>query len=215
MNTSIKIKVDGLLLSTLIKLQAIAFALEYMSTSQSVDLFTNNQALLDMCNSINDVSGPDFHNKCWIEKKHIHQVISKKGLSITWNKVKDYSGVVGNKYANFYANATVTFRSFLPFVVFYRFFNVEGRLISRNAHYIAKILFNAVYSVGWETRCVGNVISADLCGYFNKAKTFCVWHPDNKIRFAYICTTLVMLWSYFMKILYHCLLVAKKKRCII
>ncbi|KAG9304762.1 hypothetical protein G9A89_003936 [Geosiphon pyriformis] len=102
--------------------------------------------------------------------------------------------------------------SFLPLMMSYCFLNVEDRSVIGNAYYVVKNLFNAVYSVGWETRCVGRIIGAELCGHFDKAKTFCVWHPNGKIRSDCICTVLVALWSYFIKAFYYCLPVAKRKK---
>ncbi|KAG9288619.1 hypothetical protein G9A89_006720 [Geosiphon pyriformis] len=125
---------------------------------------------------------------------------------------KDHSGVVRNEYANFYANATITSKSFLSFVVPCCFFNVEGRPVFRNACHIAKKLFNAVYSVGWEAKYVGSIISVDLCDCFDKARIFCVWHSNGKIKSDYINTASVTLWSYFIKALHYCLPVAKKKK---
>ncbi|KAG9286753.1 hypothetical protein G9A89_012303 [Geosiphon pyriformis] len=181
-NASIRVKMNELLSSTLVELQAIVLAL--------------NQASLNMYNFGSSMSGPNFHDKCWIKKKHICHVISRKSLSITWNKVKDYSGIVGNKYANFYADATTIFKSFLSLVIFYCFLNVEDRPVSENAYYIAKKLFNAA-------KCVGNVISVGFCDYFDKARTFCVWHPDGKIKFGYTSTVSAALWLYFIKALHH------------
>ncbi|KAG9303064.1 hypothetical protein G9A89_000096 [Geosiphon pyriformis] len=166
-NTSVGVKIDGLLSSILVKLQAITLVLD--------------QALLDLCKSAGSMVGSDFCNKCWIKKEHICCVISKKDLSITWNKIKDYSGIVGNKRANFYANAAVVSEFFLSLVVFYHFFNVEGK----------------------SARCVSSIISVSLSDCFNKAKTFCVWHSDNRIRSGYTSPMSIIFWSYFMKAFYH------------
>ncbi|KAG9283981.1 hypothetical protein G9A89_005488 [Geosiphon pyriformis] len=164
------------------KLQVIVLALKCVSASRSVNLFTDSQALLDLCKSGGGVFSPDFHDKCWIEKEHICCVISKKSLLVIWNKVKGHSGVVENKCANFYVDAAVASKFFLPLVVPYRFLKVEDRPVSGNACHVAKKLFNAVHSVGWEAKCVGSFISVGFCDRFDKAKTFCVWHPDGKIK---------------------------------
>ncbi|KAG9288053.1 hypothetical protein G9A89_017648 [Geosiphon pyriformis] len=184
-NISIRVKMDGLLFSTLVELQAIALALEYVPISWSVVLFTDSQASLDLCESGGGVFSLDFHDKCWIKKEHICCVIFKKGLSVTWNKVKGHSGVVGNKRANFYADVTVASKFFLPFVVPYCFLRVEDRPVFKNARHVAKKLFNAVHSVSWEAKCVGSFIKAGLCDRFNKTNTFCVWHLNGKIKSGY------------------------------
>ncbi|KAG9291372.1 hypothetical protein G9A89_003476 [Geosiphon pyriformis] len=211
-NVSIGVKVDGLLFSTLVKLQVIALVLECAPVFQSVNLFIDSQTSLDLYKSNGGVFSPDFCDKYWIGKEHIHHVISKKGLSVTWNKVKSHFGVVGNKCADFYANAAVVSKFFLPLVVPYYFLKVEDRPVSRNACHVAKKLFNAVHSVGWEAKCVGSFVSVGFCDYFDKAKTFCVWHPDGKIKSGYTSSASVILWLYLIKALYHHLLVTKKKR---
>ncbi|KAG9284908.1 hypothetical protein G9A89_006286 [Geosiphon pyriformis] len=189
-NTSVGVKIDGLLLSTLVEIQAIALALEF-------DLYINSQALLDLCKSAGSMAGPDFHNKCWIEKKHIYHVIAKKGLLVTWNKVKDHSGVIKNERADFYANATVTSKSFLSIVVSYHFLVVEGRSVSGNAYH---------------AKCVNSIISVGLGDHFDKARTFYDWHLDGRIRSGYTSTALVTLQLYFMKTFYYRLPMAKRKK---
>ncbi|KAG9305670.1 hypothetical protein G9A89_022592 [Geosiphon pyriformis] len=186
-NVSIGVKIDGLLSLTLVELQVIALALECVPVSQSVNLFTDSQASLDLC---------EFGG----------------GLSVTWNKVKSHSGVVGNEYANFYTDAAVASKFFLPLVVPYRFLRIEDRPVSRNACHIAKKLFNAVHSVGWKAKCVGSFVSTGLCDHFDKIKTFCVWHSDGKIKSDYTNSASVTLWSYLMKALHYHLPVAKRKR---
>ncbi|KAG9306459.1 hypothetical protein G9A89_003569 [Geosiphon pyriformis] len=83
---SVEIRVYGLLSSTLVELQAIALALECISTSSSVMLFTDSQASLDMCASLVNSVGPNFCDKCWIEKEHIHITIASKKLLKKWYK---------------------------------------------------------------------------------------------------------------------------------
>ncbi|KAG9301447.1 hypothetical protein G9A89_018119 [Geosiphon pyriformis] len=72
---------------------------------------------------------------------------------------------------------------------------IEDRPVSRNACHIAKKLFNAVHSVGWEAKCVGSFISVDLCNCFDKTKTFCVWHPDGKIKSGYTMAKMKKLYN--------------------
>ncbi|KAG9289064.1 hypothetical protein G9A89_004159 [Geosiphon pyriformis] len=139
-------------------------------------------------------------------------LVELKDLSVTWNKVKGHSGVVENKCADFYADAAVVSKFFLPLVVLYHFLRVKDRPVSRNACHIAKKLFNTVHSVGWEAKCVGSFVRIDLYDHFDKANTFCVWHPDGKIKSGYTSSALATLQLYLIKALHHCLLVAKRKR---
>ncbi|KAG9293355.1 hypothetical protein G9A89_007601, partial [Geosiphon pyriformis] len=202
-NTSVGVKVNGLLLSILVEMQTIALALKCVSTSRLVILYINSQASLDLCKFTSDVAGFDFHDKCWIEKKHIYCIIAKKIY---------HFGVVGNKRADFYADAAVTSKFFLSIVILYHFLVIEGRLVSENAYHVAKKLFNAIYSVGWKTKCVSSIIGAGLSNHFDKARTFCIWHPDGRIKSGYTSTASVTLWSYFIKTFHHQLSVAKRKK---
>ncbi|KAG9286478.1 hypothetical protein G9A89_014644 [Geosiphon pyriformis] len=175
-DTSVGIKINGLLSSTLVELQTIALALEY------------SQASLDLCKSAGNMAGSDFCDKCWIKKEHICY----------------HSDVIRNERANFYVDAAVTSEFFLSLVVPYHFLNVKDRFVFRNACHVAKKLFNT-------TRCVGSVISVGLSDHFDKARTFCVWHPNGRIRSGYTSAVSAAFWSYFMKVLYYCLPMAKKK----
>ncbi|KAG9290584.1 hypothetical protein G9A89_020954 [Geosiphon pyriformis] len=86
-NLGLGVGVQGLVLFTLMELQAIALALECMPAAHSVYLFLDNQAALDACRSEFDLMCSDFHNWCW-------------------HKIKSHSGILGNNSANSIANAT-------------------------------------------------------------------------------------------------------------
>ncbi|KAG9292150.1 hypothetical protein G9A89_005294 [Geosiphon pyriformis] len=94
---SIDMHVHDLLSLTLVELHAIALALECVPVFSVVILLTDSQALLIMCDFSSSASNPNFHYKCWIKREHICHFISSKKLSVTWRKVKGYSGVVGNE----------------------------------------------------------------------------------------------------------------------
>ncbi|KAG9300159.1 hypothetical protein G9A89_010569 [Geosiphon pyriformis] len=180
---SIGVSINGLLSLTLVELQAITLALKCMSGSSSVVLFMNSQASLNMCCSGSGGFGPDFWDKCWIEKEYIGQIISRKGLS----------------RANFYANSTVTSSFILTSVVPFHFLRVEKRPVSGNAHQFVKTLFNVINFVGWEARCASVFVDAILYGGFDRARTFNVWHSDGKIGSDFTSSTSMSLRLYFMK----------------
>ncbi|KAG9298241.1 hypothetical protein G9A89_002729 [Geosiphon pyriformis] len=100
------IGVLGLLFSTLAEMQAIALALECVPPSSSVHLFSNSQTALDACKSELGLVCPDFYNPCWVKHQLIMNTICNKNLKMNWHKVKDYSGVVENKYADAIARAS-------------------------------------------------------------------------------------------------------------
>ncbi|KAG9303562.1 hypothetical protein G9A89_018458 [Geosiphon pyriformis] len=75
--------VQGLMLFTLVKLQAIALALECVSAACSVNLFLDSQAALDACKSELSLVCSNFHNQCWVEHWHIRNVIHSKNLRVS------------------------------------------------------------------------------------------------------------------------------------
>ncbi|KAG9291557.1 hypothetical protein G9A89_021976 [Geosiphon pyriformis] len=184
-NISVGVRVHGLLSSTLVKLQVIALALECVPASSAVTLFMNSQVSLDMCKFGVSVPGPDFHRKCWLKKKHICQSISKKNLLVTWRKVKEHSGVVGNEQADFFANMAVASKSMLSLNVPYHFFSVENWLVLGNVHYFVKGLFDAIYFVNWEFKCAFYIVNKNFACIVNMSRSFNIWHPNGKIRSGY------------------------------
>ncbi|KAG9291573.1 hypothetical protein G9A89_021992 [Geosiphon pyriformis] len=83
------VRVNGLLSSTLVELQAIALALECVSFLSLVCLYSDSQTALDVCKSELHLICPDFHIQCWVE--------------LEWVKVKSYSGAVGNNRVDAFA----------------------------------------------------------------------------------------------------------------
>ncbi|KAG9304324.1 hypothetical protein G9A89_019886 [Geosiphon pyriformis] len=92
--------VQDLMLSTLAELQAVVLALECVSVDCSVRLFLDSQAALDAYKSEVDLVCPDFRNWCWVERRHIRNIICGKNLKVSWHKVKGHSSVLGNNCAN-------------------------------------------------------------------------------------------------------------------
>ncbi|KAG9293913.1 hypothetical protein G9A89_019251 [Geosiphon pyriformis] len=82
----------------------LVLALECVPVDCSVHLFLDSQAALDACKSEVDLVCPDFHNQCWVEHQHIRNIIHEKNLKVSWHKVKDHSGVLGNDCADSIAN---------------------------------------------------------------------------------------------------------------
>ncbi|KAG9294353.1 hypothetical protein G9A89_001858 [Geosiphon pyriformis] len=147
-DNGVKVRMSGLLLSALIKLHTIAFALECIQISSSVTLFINSQTSLDAYNFYKNFSGLDFHDKCWIERDWICQNIASKNLLVAWNKIKSHSGVYGNEHADLLANAVTIFVIVLSVETSCRFLSIEEKPVSRNAHHFVRHLFDAVSFVG-------------------------------------------------------------------
>ncbi|KAG9291577.1 hypothetical protein G9A89_021996 [Geosiphon pyriformis] len=61
------VRVNSLLSSTLVELQAIALALECVPPHSLVCLYSDNQTALDVCELELRLICPDFHVRCWVE----------------------------------------------------------------------------------------------------------------------------------------------------
>ncbi|KAG9307317.1 hypothetical protein G9A89_017145 [Geosiphon pyriformis] len=123
--------------STLAELQAIVLALECMPAAYSVNLFSDSQAALDICRSELSLMCSDFCNQCWVERQHIQNVIHSKNLRISWHKIKNHSGVLGNNHANSIADAASLSGWYLPLRVNEHFLLVDGGVVSGNSkHFV-------------------------------------------------------------------------------
>ncbi|KAG9297496.1 hypothetical protein G9A89_020898 [Geosiphon pyriformis] len=202
---SIRVKVHGLLSSTLVELQAITLALECVPAYSIITLYTDSQVSLDICELGVSASGPDFHKKCWLEKKHICYSISKKNLL-------GHSGVVGNEQTDFFANTAVTSKSVFSFNVLCHFFGVKNQPILDNVCHFVRSLFNVISFANWEFKCTSGVVDKDVICTVDMNRSFSVWHPDNKIWSGYTSSSSASLYSYLMKSLHCYLPVTMKKR---
>ncbi|KAG9291358.1 hypothetical protein G9A89_003462 [Geosiphon pyriformis] len=77
------VRVVDLLSSTMAELQAIALALKCVLFSCSVKVCLDSQAALDACVSDLRSGGSDFHDCCWIERRHIANLIVQKNISVS------------------------------------------------------------------------------------------------------------------------------------
>ncbi|KAG9301438.1 hypothetical protein G9A89_018110 [Geosiphon pyriformis] len=71
-DNDIRVEVHDLFSLTLAKLQAITLILDCVPVFSSVILFMDSQAFLDICVLFRKNMGPNFHDKCWLKKKHIY-----------------------------------------------------------------------------------------------------------------------------------------------
>ncbi|KAG9290777.1 hypothetical protein G9A89_011740 [Geosiphon pyriformis] len=203
-NLGLGISVWGLVLSTLAELQAIVLALKCVPVACSVCLFSDSQAALDACMSEVDLVYSNFHNWCWVECWHIKNVICSKNLRISWHKVKNHSGVLGNDRADSITNAATFYNWSLSSRIDEQFLLVDNNIVSD--------VFYAVCQAHWEVGSSFEFLSRVLHLDVNWPSSFRVWHPDSHMTtgFTSKCTTDVR--TYLMKALYCQLPMAVRKR---
>ncbi|KAG9284331.1 hypothetical protein G9A89_007486 [Geosiphon pyriformis] len=188
------VEVSGLVSSTMMELQAIALALECVPSSHSVNLFSDSQAALDACRSELILGRPDFRNQCWVEHRHISNVICRKNLDVNWIKVKGHSGVLGNEHADTLAKAAVSSGVHLPHKIDEHFLKAGGTVVSGNSRHF----------VGSGSRVLVDSLRADV----DWSRSCSVWHPDSHLAAGFTSARTAGSRTYFMKALHHHLPVA-------
>ncbi|KAG9297128.1 hypothetical protein G9A89_019409 [Geosiphon pyriformis] len=202
-NLGLGVSIYGLLLSTLTELQAIVLALECMPVAYSVHLFSDSQMALNTCRSEFDLVCPDFHNQCWIKRRHIRNVIHSKNLRIKWHKVKGHSGISGNDCTNSIANAVSLSNWYLPLRVSEHFLLADDNIVSGNFRHFVHDVFHAVCHAHWEVGSGSGFLDGGLCSDVNWLCFSKVWHPNLHIATGFTSRLTADIRTYFIKAL-HC-----------
>ncbi|KAG9303100.1 hypothetical protein G9A89_005058 [Geosiphon pyriformis] len=140
----ISIGVYGLAFSILAELQTVALSLECVLSSCFLVLHLNSQAAIDVCVLKVALAVPDFHNQCWIKRRHIVNLIRDKNLMVSWIKIKSYSGVYNNDKTDAAASVTAGSPFFLPVDVYEHFLVAKNTTISDNVCYFVRNIFRSV-----------------------------------------------------------------------
>ncbi|KAG9304409.1 hypothetical protein G9A89_019971 [Geosiphon pyriformis] len=210
-NMGLGVSVSGLVSFTLAELQAIALALECVPSLSSVDLFLDSQAALDACVSESVLFCPDFRNWCWIECRHIANIIRHKWLNINWVKVKDHSGIMSNECTNEFAKTAVFSDFYLPSSINEWFLKAGSTMVSGSSRHFVHDVFQSIYRVGWEVNLGSQIILSNLHSGVDWFRSFLVWHPNSHLAAGFTSKHTANCQTYFMKALHHQLFVAVRK----
>ncbi|KAG9303458.1 hypothetical protein G9A89_013785 [Geosiphon pyriformis] len=212
LDARVGVGVCGLLSSTLSELQAVALALECIPFFCSVVLHLDSQAAIDVCVSELAFVVPDFCNHCWIERRHVANLIRDKDLAVSWVKIKSHSGVPGNDQADALAGKAAGSPISLPSGVCECFLLVEGTAVSGNACHFVRDVFRSVCHAHWEAGPGYNVVPVILLQCFDCDISAWVWHPDLHMLAGFTSRKLASLRTYLIKTLHRRLLVAVCKK---
>ncbi|KAG9284326.1 hypothetical protein G9A89_007481 [Geosiphon pyriformis] len=181
---------------------AIALALECVLSFWSIDLFLDTQAVVDACKSESLLVYSDFRNHCWIECRHIANVIHRKNLKVNWIKVRGHSDISDNKCADALAKKATFSAWCLSHLVGERFLKTGGTTVSGNSRHFVR-------DVGSGSWVVTDGLRADV----NWSKSSLVWHPNSHLAAGSISVHIAGFWIYFMKAL-HCRLPVAMRKCL-
>ncbi|KAG9296257.1 hypothetical protein G9A89_014849 [Geosiphon pyriformis] len=143
---------------------AVTLVLECIPSSSTVVLHLDSQAAIDACVSEMSLVAPDFHNQCWLKRRHIFNLVRDKDLSVNWVKVKGHSGIPGNVRADLAAGAASGSPFSLCADVREHFLVAESVAVSGNACHFSGIRGEilAEASARWSTLAGGFSASAVL-----------------------------------------------------
>ncbi|KAG9303821.1 hypothetical protein G9A89_018718 [Geosiphon pyriformis] len=178
----------GLMSFTLAKLQAIALVLKCVPLSSSVHFFSNNQSALDACKSEMGLN-----------------------LRVSWHKVKDYSGILGNEHTNMIADATSLSGWHLSPYLDEHFIVADYGIVSGNSRHFVHDIYHSICHACWEVGSGLRFLEGSLLSNIDWVHSLLVWHPNLHMATGFTSLSLANACMYFIKALHHCLPIAVQK----
>ncbi|KAG9305778.1 hypothetical protein G9A89_001066 [Geosiphon pyriformis] len=189
--------VSGLMLSTLVELQAIVLALECVPSSSSVHVFSDSQSALSACKSEMGLMCLDFCNQYWVKHCYIANIVCGRNLRVDWHKVKSHSGVSGNECANTIVGAASLSCWRLCLCLNEHFLVADGKVVSDNSRHF----------VGSGSKLLKDSLLSDV-DWLHSSR---VWHSDLHMAIGFTSRPSANVCTYFMKTLHHQLPIAVRK----
>ncbi|KAG9284989.1 hypothetical protein G9A89_009799 [Geosiphon pyriformis] len=193
-NLGLSVCVQSLMLSTLVKLQAVALALECMSVDCSVCLFLDSQTALDACKSEVNLMYSDFRNRCWLADTRLRTTL-----------------VLGNDCTDSFTDAAALSVWLLPPRVDEHFLLVDGGIVFGNSRHFVRDVFYAVCRARWEISSGSGFLAGDLHLNVNWLAFSRVWHPDLHMATGFTSRHTADIHTYLIKALHCWLAMAVRK----
>ncbi|KAG9291601.1 hypothetical protein G9A89_022020 [Geosiphon pyriformis] len=134
---------------------------------------------------------------------HIVNLIHGKNLRVSWHKVKDHSGVEGNKQADVIADSNSFSSWFLPPHLNEHFLMTNGVVISGNSRRFVRDVFHFISYARWEIGLGVKFLASDLASEIDWSRFLLVWHLDLHMATGFTSRVSVNACTYFMKTLHH------------
>ncbi|KAG9286511.1 hypothetical protein G9A89_014677 [Geosiphon pyriformis] len=166
----------------------------------SIHLFSDSQSALDVCKLELKLAYSDFHNQCWVKHHHIVNVIHGKNLRISWHKVKSHSDISGNECIDYF-----------PPCLNKHFLIADGSIVSGNSRHFVHDIYYSVCCARWEVGSGSKFLAGSLLSKVDWCCSLLVWHSDLNMATSFTSKLSANACTYFMKALYHQLLVAVRK----
>ncbi|KAG9284347.1 hypothetical protein G9A89_023604 [Geosiphon pyriformis] len=161
------------------------------------------QTALDACKSELGLLCPDFCNWCWVKCRHIGNIIRGKNLKVSWHKVKDHSGILGNDCADSLAENASLSNWFLLLRISEHFLMADGDMMFGNFRYFVWDIFCAVHCAHWEIGSGSGFLAGGLLSDVDWLRSSQVWHPDLHMVTNFTSKCTADSCTYFMKALHH------------
>ncbi|KAG9291522.1 hypothetical protein G9A89_021941 [Geosiphon pyriformis] len=208
---SLGVRVSGLLSSILAELQAIVLVFECVPAVSKVCLFSDSQTVLDACRLELGLVHLDFRNSCWVKHYYIANLVRAKRLDVSWCKVKEHSGVMGNDRADEQAGCAALSDFVLPPRLNKQFILAGGSPVSGNSRHFVHDIYWFIYRLHWSFSSDTRVVTDKLLSDINWRRSSSVWHPDSHMAASFTSIRTAGLHMYFMKALHYRLSVAIRK----
>ncbi|KAG9290061.1 hypothetical protein G9A89_010367 [Geosiphon pyriformis] len=151
--------------------------------------------------------------KCVLLSSSVHLFLDSQSSldACKLELVKDHSGVSENEHANIIADATSLSGWHLPFYLDKCFIVANSGVVFGNSKHFVYNVYCSICHACWEVGFGSKFLTSNLLYKVNWLCSLLVWHPNLHMAAGFISRPLASACTYFIKVLYHWLLIAIQK----